>query len=1028
MREAELFDGTILEFPDRTSDEVIQRVAKEQTLKRREAAPPRTVLFEGRRIAVPQDATDDEIRDILNTPEREGSLNLSALGLKANAAIATNPEVVKRGTDAALATLTAAGSQAEPKGPGWGETIDRLAASGFRGVREGVASVLGLPVDIINNAPRLLNHPEIKQVTGREFGPISPKPIGGSASLDELLGLPGAAVGAAVNVAAGRPDAPVDMELEPRTRSERFVRRVGNELGGAAVPAGAAISIGGRMGAEAARNGGWFSRTFIEPAAVSPVNYARKEASAAAAAGGGAGLAAEGARAVGYEPGAGTELGGALAGLGVYGIGGAAIGAGKSLFDALVRPTGYTDQVVRDTVTGRLAQAMGATQNAQGVVDTDPLVAAITRSDNAAEARIPGFKASLADRTGNSQVAGLEYGRQSVDETGQFATRRSQNTAAIDAEMGKSEPQGNPGALRAELELERNRRLTDAEVMRLNAEDAARAAEQRLVPMNTAEGRGADIRAALTDAQGRVRSDVDALWAPINTAEVPVDPSGLTNRFTQRDESLPLNDRLRFRPPEADIPARLAGPQEPVDTGLLGPDGQPIIRPPAPPEPVPLREITALRGGLTDDIRQARAGGGFNDARVKQGYVRDVDAAVEEAIPPELAQQYQAARAGTRDLKDRFERPGTAIGEVLRRGEGDVPVVPDSSVPRKFVQPNEGRLQDFESLLREAGPDERVRNGIQDQIRADVRAAGLTADPAGLRTYAQRYGRVLNEYPEMRRALDEMAGARETATTTQAAERTLRTELGTSDTAGRSTVGQFLRFGNEKAENAMRGVLAAKQPREAAEELLSFVNDTPEAVEGGRRIFWDILQKDARAGGATTKTLDGAQPWNPARLKKFLDNPSNMAVAEVLYRDNPEHLKNIIEIKDAIQGVDVRNSAKAPNSSGTPQGEKSVLTPESLQSRFYAYARGQVGLPYLATSIAATLARNAIRKAQTGAYSRLLDEALLNPDVAAQLLKENNPANRAALARRAKTWAAPEVSNFITDDDDETMDAIRRRG
>ncbi len=38
--EAELFDGTILEFPEGTSPDVIKRVAKEQTALRRSPAPP----------------------------------------------------------------------------------------------------------------------------------------------------------------------------------------------------------------------------------------------------------------------------------------------------------------------------------------------------------------------------------------------------------------------------------------------------------------------------------------------------------------------------------------------------------------------------------------------------------------------------------------------------------------------------------------------------------------------------------------------------------------------------------------------------------------------------------------------------------------------------------------------------------------------------------------------------------------------------------------------------------------------------
>jgi hypothetical protein len=48
MKQAELYDGTVLEFPDATSDDVIRRVAKEQTLQRRGSKP----------TAAPEDVRD----------------------------------------------------------------------------------------------------------------------------------------------------------------------------------------------------------------------------------------------------------------------------------------------------------------------------------------------------------------------------------------------------------------------------------------------------------------------------------------------------------------------------------------------------------------------------------------------------------------------------------------------------------------------------------------------------------------------------------------------------------------------------------------------------------------------------------------------------------------------------------------------------------------------------------------------------------------------------------------------------------
>jgi hypothetical protein len=81
-----------------------------------------------------------------------------------------------------------------------------------------------------------------------------------------------------------------------------------------------------------------------------------------------------------------------------------------------------------------------------------------------------------------------------------------------------------------------------------------------------------------------------------------------------------------------------------------------------------------------------------------------------------------------------------------------------------------------------------------------------------------------------------------------------------------------------------------------------------------------------------------------------------------------------------------------------------MLSMESVSSRAMAVHRGQIGLPYFGLSLAATAARRAVGKAREDAFGRLLDRALLDPEVAAALLKENNPANRAAMRRKPKAW------------------------
>jgi hypothetical protein len=156
-------------------------------------------------------------------------------------------------------------------------------------------------------------------------------------------------------------------------------------------------------------------------------------------------------------------------------------------------------------------------------------------------------------------------------------------------------------------------------------------------------------------------------------------------------------------------------------------------------------------------------------------------------------------------------------------------------------------------------------------------------------------------------------------------------------------------------------------------------------------------------------------------------------VLERLDRDSPEHLENLREIATVLQGVDVGVRARAPNASGTPQSLRgrydASLSAENVNSRLLAVHRGRIGVPYFGLSIAATLARRAVGKAREDAFNRLLDRALLYPETAAMLLRENNPVNRLAMRRKAKLWLGNETSTLVDaldDDDDAVVDAVKR--
>lgn len=952
--------------------------------------------------------------------------DLSGVAAGANAELAQQPGAM----DARNAADLAAIEKAAPPQQGWMDSLratlfgkprglsdivtGRPAENGLisdigdqgaylaRGARRGVANIVGLPVDAVNAGLGL---------TGL---PVSQKPFGGSKAIDELLGGYGV-------IPEVRP---------PSTMIERGLSRVGEEIGAAAPIVGTAVRVG-KMGVEAARELPTLARMFVEPAAINPAAFASKEMATAVAAGTGAAAAGEVARAAGAKEGGAAantaDIVGAVGGAGALG---AARVVGKPVSDvaqAIFRRDKFSNQAVKENVTDRIINNADTLPKTEGKpVDTAPLVDAINRGARV-DATIPGFKDSVADRTGDPGLAALEYGRQSGQGAGQFTARRAENTAAVDTAINRNAPDGNPADLRAELDLERGRRLTDAEVQAINAQEEAARAAGVVTPQSTAAQRGNTVRTALEDARGAARDRTEAAYADADIARRPIDATELS--ATIDNAVAPLTEVERGLLPQAtlDRVRRLGqvGEQAPTPTGILDEYGNPITRPPEAPPPVDMKEATDLLSELGRLERAALADpraekGGRNAARVI-GQVSDaVEGFVGRNLPDADREALAVARRAKFDEAEAFTRQGDPVAQAVSRYEGGQPRVRDDRVAGMFTNP-----QAMDRLFAQVDTPQ-----TRAAIREEVLSRGNTTSAQRIRDFTGTFGEQIDRFPGLRAELDAAATAREAEAAAQGTHQRMTRELGTPERPGTSTVGKYLQYGDERSQDALKGVIASKNPGAAADELLGFVNNEPKAVAGAQKAFWDLMQSKTRSNGETTRTVDGIQPVMPNRLKNFLDDPANQAVAERLWRDQPEHIGNVRKIAEELQNVDLRARAKAPNSSGTPQALSNVLTPETLQSRFYAYKRGQTSLGFMLTALGSVAARRLVRGAQGEAMEKLLDKALLEPDLAAQLLKEHNPANRAALARTAKAYLGNEastLSDIITEPEDPVKSAIMKK-
>ena len=1029
MKEAELYDGEVLEFPDDTPDDVIAYKVKIETAKKQGISPENWSEPGG----VPGGFTMPES---MRPPPSEGL------------------------TDYIMRNITELP----------GETPGAVDFAG-RGIAKGAAKLIGAPMDVINAVPVIAG-----KVTGNDWGPVAAGGtpiIGGSQFYMDLLDTANEKTAELLGV-----EPP---QTVPSNMFERIAERGGEELGASAFPVARSLSQAERygtaglrkiaaeeaaakasrtvnpaklfqrnmlsqsagvtapsIGTAALKTGGTLSKealaTLFSPvktigrgmtqaAAADPRKFVLQEALASASAGTGGALAQEYMHATGVDPESrGGQIGdlvgavlGVLAGTGTAGL----LKLGGQTVSSLWNPKNYMDQVVKDEVVDRLAKAGLPGLEPGQPIDIDPLVQAIETNPKISDA-IPGVTETMADRTRSPGLASLEYQRQSGPNAGMFKQRRDANAVAIDTALQAERPNAPPSALSSELGEQRQRREMERVTQLEQAQATSRTAQQAVQPRGTAESRGTDIRTGLETASERAWNDVGEAWDVINQSGQPVDLAPLAQTFQEATEALPEALRQKFAPPEAAIPARLSQAEAPVDTGLIDPrTNQPIMRQPEAPVRT-IQEVTGLRSALSTAVAEARDKAGHsNEERILQGYIDRIDDYLANNIPPELRQQYEAARNARVEYGQRFEQPQTAIGQTLRDRRGQ-PAVPASTIPQKFVQSDQGRLEDFNSLIREAGHEPQVREAIRGELLEDINKRGLLDHPDDLEAYLGQYRTVLDQFPQLRQELTAAGGARRGVTTAETElQRHLREE-GTATTKGTSVSGKYLSWSENRAAEAMQEVINARKPGEAAAQLLASANNSPEAIEGARAAFWEHLEKQARSKGGTTGTLEqGVQPWIGGKLRNFLDDPKNMEVARELWKDNPEHLDNIEKIVTAMQGLDVRIGAKAPGTSGTPQ---SVLpSAESISSLTLALKRGQISPAWMAARLLSVVARRGVRGARAEAIGTLLDQALLNPDLAAALMKNNNPANREALRRIGKAWIGKEadaLANILSGEED----------
>lgn len=971
------------------------------------------------------------------------------------------------------AEVTASAAAAEAARPTFGQSLVGVGGSLADGIREGVATILGAPVDLVNNAPRLANL--IPGVDG--VGRISDAPFGGSTAIDR--GLRGAdVITQAQNALFGTPDIPPNAtpltralitgeplveDYEPQNGAERIANRVGEELGAMLVPVGGAIlkaasmplATVNRMAAAPRSVGEGVASMFLQPAAVNPVGLARREAVFAGGAGLGAGVANEIA---GENQGVVSDTVGSI--LGALGTG-AVTAAGGAVGNVLAGATGkagFADDVANAAVAERVINSSAQMQDqAARLADaglpptslsTDSLVAQL-RAKSAAEEVLPGFQANIADRTQDPGLATLAYNTDTLS-PGAAAARRTGNEAAINERMTGLAPEGDAGRFRSALQGGVDARIAAAQDAQATQQAAFDDITQALQPvMREATARGSSVRSALADAYSGAQEQVRGLYGRVDSSGTLVDPSDLVARTVARDANMAPNDAKRFRPAEADTILEMTpGERAPLrDTGLVNEFNRPIYAEngfngpvadanglPAlqgeiagrPATTVPLSDITAIRSGLTDDLRAAQRAGNTQQARILKQRIEDIDGYMDDTLPPDLRAALDEARTARRDVGERFERPGTALEQTLTERGGGGYALNDSAVAGRFTPTDQGKLSDLKSALAEAGGDARLRDGLADEVRAQVVKNGLLDNPKALGKYMAERQVLLSEFPELRTQLGQAGATRADLVAAEKAAAQVTRDL---TTPGRSTEASYLRQVEDPAA-AIRTVTSSPDPRKAVADLVATAN-SPQAKADLRSALWGEVK---RTGKLEADGMTGETRWNGKKLRAVFENPKFAAVAEELWADDPKDLADIKNVFNALAGAEGSTRARAPGSSGTAQALSGALDPamtaSSIASRARSVSRGQLSPTIAAVDILGTWLRRRSAQVQSRSIDAITASVVNNPGLAADLLEKYNPTT--AAARRAMITQkygvrATTLLNILeeAENEDPVIDAVR---
>jgi hypothetical protein len=729
-----------------------------------------------------------------------------------------------------------------------------------------------------------------------------------------------------------------------------FGSRLARETGSAAIPYGGMMARGAQIAGRTAK--GAVDR-LAQAVAKRPVSSAAFEGASVT------GAAAGGAIADSQTDNpaiiALSELAGGLSPTAALALPGAAAAAARKVptVGAVIRATTpFTE------TGGRLV----ASRRLQGLTE-DPARAAerLSGSDT-----LEGVVLSPARRIGEGRLLALE--REILKADPALDAKFSEQLAQANAQTRTvaHEYLGDPSRAKRLLEGRREHLLGLVDTRAAQAAREAREAISRLGPDATERQISIAVRGKVDDALKAARSTEKELWEAIDRGA----PARLS-RGQKAYKSI-LAERTEAADP-ADLPdyaGRLLSKEKTVTVGYL----------------------QDLRSRLLDDAAKARAGGERNKARILGDLAASLLDDLETAGP-----SAKAASDFSRHLNDRFTRG--SVGRLLGHAD-DRGLRVDPSETLEFMDQGKdiGRANRLTQLL-EAAPEsaadvERYLSGAFTRQAMD----GGAVNPEAAKRFAEKYGEVLERFPQLRERIRQAETTSARAVSAQERAKRVTKALG-NQRMSRASLYLDGAVGEE-----WRRVLNADDPVKESRALLRQVRRDPDAVQGLKQGFVDELLRRSE-----TANVDEAGELivSGKRLRKVL--AENKAVADALL--SPAERGRL----DRIANTFARIEAK-PGEPVKVLDDKISNLLDFAATYLGAQSGGrlakQMGSSLVLAGRGASMYRGIAEKLTTNKARMLIHGAVDDPDLfRALLVGPTEPAKKQTDAlRRVHAWLAVPIS------------------